>query len=535
MPSTFSPNLNLELQATGENNGTWGIKLDAVLSQIDLAAGGRLSLSVAGNSDVTLNATQLQPVRHSFTGALTGNINVVYAAGAGRFYLIQNSTSGAFTLTVKPSGGAGVVIPQGVEALVFMNPDTAAAELVASSQSNGPGPLLNLPTAGGTANAITATYSPAVTTLAAGQVLAFVASASNTSAATFSPNGLTAKAITKLGATALVGGEIQSGAIVVVAYDGTQWQLIGSYFAARDGTQFYGGTSGGSANAQTVTLTEAPAAYKAGMIVDFIAGFANTGSCTINVNGLGAKNVTKYGNQALVGGEIVSGEVHQIVYDGTQFELLNPGPSAIGLAIYAGTSSGAANTYAITPAPAIAGYVAGQIFLFKSHQTSTGSVTVNVNGLGSKNLWNWSGALTNGEIQNGQMVLIVYDGTQFRLLSTFATSQQARGYAQQQWFQEATLTDAATIAWDVNVAQAATVTLGGNRTLGAPSNMQAGATYILRVKQDGTGSRTLAYNAVFKWPGGSAPVLSTAAGATDILTFYSDGTSMFGTIQKAFS
>ena len=108
-------------------------------------------------------------------------------------------------------------------------------------------------------------------------------------------------------------------------------------------------------------------------------------------------------------------------------------------------------------------------------------------------------------------------------------------FTKQQAFGTATLTDAGTIAWDVSVAQVAKVTLGGNRTLGAPTNLIDGATYILRVKQDGTGSRTLAYNAVFKWPGGTAPVLSTAANALDILTFVSDGTYLYGVAQKAFS
>lgn len=108
-------------------------------------------------------------------------------------------------------------------------------------------------------------------------------------------------------------------------------------------------------------------------------------------------------------------------------------------------------------------------------------------------------------------------------------------WVQQQAFGTQTLTDAATIAWNLQTQQTAKVTLGGNRTLGAPTNMIDGGTYILKVTQDGTGSRTLAYNAVFKWPGGTVPVLSTAAGAYDYLTFVSDGTNMNGVIQKAFA
>lgn len=99
-----------------------------------------------------------------------------------------------------------------------------------------------------------------------------------------------------------------------------------------------------------------------------------------------------------------------------------------------------------------------------------------------------------------------------------------------------TLTDGASIAWDVSTKQAATVTLGGNRTLANQSNAVAGGVYIITVTQDGTGTRTLAYGTNYKWAGGSAAVLSTAAGSVDVLTFFSpDGTLMYGTIQKAFA
>jgi hypothetical protein len=110
----------------------------------------------------------------------------------------------------------------------------------------------------------------------------------------------------------------------------------------------------------------------------------------------------------------------------------------------------------------------------------------------------------------------------------------ATSFSKQQNFGTFALTDAATIAWDVSVAQAAKVTLGGNRTLGAPTNLVDGGTYLLRVIQ-GTGGQTLAYNAVFKWPGGVAPTLSTGAGAIDFLTFASDGTHLYGVAQLGFA
>ena len=92
-----------------------------------------------------------------------------------------------------------------------------------------------------------------------------------------------------------------------------------------------------------------------------------------------------------------------------------------------------------------------------------------------------------------------------------------------------TLTDAATVSWDMNSGSVATLTLGGNRTLAAPTNLKIG-TSVLVVNQDGTGSRTITWNSIFKWTAGVAPVLSTAASAKDVITFFGDGTNLYGTL-----
>jgi hypothetical protein len=92
-----------------------------------------------------------------------------------------------------------------------------------------------------------------------------------------------------------------------------------------------------------------------------------------------------------------------------------------------------------------------------------------------------------------------------------------------------TLTDGATINWDVSLGRVATVTLGAaGRTMAAPTNLKVG-TYILRVYQDATGSRTITtWNSVFKWTAAVPPVLSTGANKLDIITFFSDGTNLYG-------
>ena len=82
-----------------------------------------------------------------------------------------------------------------------------------------------------------------------------------------------------------------------------------------------------------------------------------------------------------------------------------------------------------------------------------------------------------------------------------------------------TITDAASIVMNMATNNQFVVTLGGNRTLAAPTNLTVGQTGHIYAIQDGTGSRTMGYNSVFKFSGGTDPTLSTAANAVDLLVF----------------
>lgn len=88
------------------------------------------------------------------------------------------------------------------------------------------------------------------------------------------------------------------------------------------GTGTYVATVGGTADAITLTPSPAIAAYAAGQQFSFIASGANTGAVTVDVSGLGAKAVTKFGTTALVAGDIPAGVVVDVEYDGTQFQLM---------------------------------------------------------------------------------------------------------------------------------------------------------------------------------------------------------------------
>lgn len=165
--------------------------------------------------------------------------------------------------------------------------------------------------------------------------------------------------------------------------------------------------------------------------------------------------------------------------------------------------------------------------------TGAGTVTVSING---------QSGLSASPVAADEFAIYDASATAHKKITTTelfgsdVLTASAREYTKTQNFNMTTLSDGANISWDLSQNQVAKVTLAGNRTLDAPSNQVAGATYILIVVQDGTGSRTLNTSAsAYKFPGGTEPTLSTGANAVDILTFVSDGSSMFGVAQLNFS
>tara|TARA_R110001632_G_C11249268_1_gene408647 strand:- start:21 stop:971 length:951 start_codon:yes stop_codon:yes gene_type:complete len=99
---------------TGENSGTWGTKTNTNLNLVQQAIAGYEEKSIAGGVQTTqLPITQetLSLGRNAiikFTGAITGNQTVQLAAGIEKTYILQNATTGAYTVAVEQTGGTGV-------------------------------------------------------------------------------------------------------------------------------------------------------------------------------------------------------------------------------------------------------------------------------------------------------------------------------------------------------------------------------------------------------------------------------------------
>ena len=103
-------------------------------------------------------------------------------------------------------------------------------------------------------------------------------------------------------------------------------------------------------------------------------------------------------------------------------------------------------------------------------------------------------------------------------------------FTAQQTFNDIALVSGASVAWNANTAQVATLTLGENATIATATNQKAGGVYILRVTQ-AAAPKTVAWSTGYKWPANTAPTMTATASAVDIFTFTSDGTYMYGSFS----
>ena len=114
MPSSYSTDLKLELLVTGENAGTWGTKTNTNLNLLQQAIAGFQSISIAGGAQttaLTMDNAAISNARNAvikLTGTITGNQVVTVPNGIEKTYIIENGTTGAFTVEFKTASGTGV-------------------------------------------------------------------------------------------------------------------------------------------------------------------------------------------------------------------------------------------------------------------------------------------------------------------------------------------------------------------------------------------------------------------------------------------
>lgn len=174
------------------------------------------------------------------------------------------------------------------------------------------------------------------------------------------------------------------------------------------------------------------------------------------------------------------------------------------------------------------------------------TVAIIQDGIGGRSLSGWdssfvflNGTYTPSTAINARDILVwKWDATASKWYEQSRTPVVTTGntntFTKAQGVKAVALTDAATIVTDATLGNVFTVTLGGNRTLGLPSGLVSGFTYLWIVTQ-GAGGQTLAYNPVFTWAGGIVPVLSVGAGAVDVISAVYDGSKLRAAAQYAFS
>ena len=144
MASTYTP-LGIELQATGENAGTWGTKTNTNLQIFEQISGGFTQQSIAGGAQTTALSVSdgstgavLSHRMIEFTGTITGNQIVTIPLDVQTFYYLRNSTSGAYTVQFKYITGSG-------DSFTFSTTDKGDAVVFATANDGTNPDILTLP------------------------------------------------------------------------------------------------------------------------------------------------------------------------------------------------------------------------------------------------------------------------------------------------------------------------------------------------------------------------------------------------------
>lgn len=157
MSSTYTTNLRLEKQGSGENAGSWGDRLnDNVIDLVDQAVGSYTSISLAADSHtLTTNNGATDEARSAalyLHGTLTSSVDVNIPDNTEKVYIVRNNTSGSFDVTIKSTSETnGFVAPQGTTCVVFtdgvsVNPVTTPVNQTTGQPTTLSATTINVPT-----------------------------------------------------------------------------------------------------------------------------------------------------------------------------------------------------------------------------------------------------------------------------------------------------------------------------------------------------------------------------------------------------
>jgi len=469
MPTTYTPILQLALPATGELNGTWGTTVnDNITSMVEQAIAGLATVNTwttASHTLTTANGTtsEARCAILECSGA-PGAAATVICPTSTKLYVIKNSVTGGYAVTLKTSAGTGISVPNGSTALLYCD---------------------------GTNVVSGATYMATIV------------------ATSITDTGLTSGRVTYAG----TGGLLQDAA--AFTFDGT----------ILSATRFAGALNGtvGATTASTGAFTTLSGTGQLTL--------TNASNYNLYASGAGANYMAgSLGIGGLPAAGFILSVAKNVTGATTSYGVYNSGQ------IQSDVTSSYYNFYSQLYT-ATAAFTLGNYYHYRTVQGPIGAGSAVTNQFGFSVDSGLTGATNNygfySDIASGTGRFNFYaNGTAANYfagnvgIGTSSPSAKlavvGTGYSP-----NITLTDAATVAWDTSTGQVATFTfVSSNRTMGAPTNLVNGGFYALAVIQN-AGSNTLTWNAVFKWAGGTAPTLSTAAGAKDYFVFRSDGTNLY--------
>jgi hypothetical protein len=315
MASTYTP-LGVELMATGENAGTWGTKTNTNLNIIEQISGGYLELSIAGGAGTqavdktdggTGSAVATRVIK--FTGTISGNRVITFPVLTENFYLINNGTSGSYTVQLKAASGSGATVTWGTGdkdwKLVYFDgvaTNTGVYEVALASPPGGSNTQVQFNNSGAFGGSENLVWDG--TNLQIGDqgdlrlgdadnshyiALQAPATVSSNVTLTFpATDGDADQALTTNGSGTLAWSTISGGA---------DWQAVKTTtYTAVAGQGIFANTSGG---AWTLTLPSSPSAGAFVSVIDY-AGTFDTNNLTIARNG---KNIQGSAADLVVGTE----------------------------------------------------------------------------------------------------------------------------------------------------------------------------------------------------------------------------------------
>ncbi len=134
MTSTYTTNKAIEKPSNGDYSGNWNVPVNNDWDIIDKAFGGTYTVSLT-NANVTLTQANVQNTCVKLTGTLTGSVTIYFPSGVSGFYLVNNATSGSYTVTLASAGGSpGTTITanQGVFTFIWSDGSNISAATTAA-------------------------------------------------------------------------------------------------------------------------------------------------------------------------------------------------------------------------------------------------------------------------------------------------------------------------------------------------------------------------------------------------------------------